>query len=554
VRLSAAKLSRALSYQLDAALRGAGRPEHRENSMTAKHELLDAFTTTPYRPTGLATADQALDSLVGLLEWTTSVVCDNLREHPDLDKAPEAERELLAATAAALHDVGDLLDGKPVEPDLARLERGLTQSVGRLRQITDDEDYASAVHLSFHARTAGVAARTAVTDALISARRADPDVIADPRRRWYGLPPLGSEAGGAERRLAGPLSAAKIMRRQASLRSVWFLNAVRGAVAIAAAIGVADLTGVQHGFWVVLGTLSVLRTNAASTGSTAMRALLGTIAGFVIGALLIVVIGTSAGALWVALPIAVLIASYAPGTAPFAVGQAAFTVVVSVLYNLLVPVGWKVGVLRVEDVAIGCAVSLVVGMLFWPRGAAAVMADDLADAFRQGGVYLTDSADWALGLSHEPPAAARAVTAGLRLDDALRGFLAEQGAKRIPRDDLWRLVMGTLRLRLTAYSLSGLPSMAVEPDPYRLALGDQARQLAIWYDHLASRIGHPDRGAVAPFAPPTLRLSAAIEATVPDRSCAVWVSQHMEHISSHLAELVEPAGNVATQRLVPWWR
>ena len=41
----------------------------------------------------------------------------------------------------------------------------------------------------------------------------------------------------------------------------------------------ADISGVQHGFWVVLGTLSVLRTNAASTESTALRALGGTLLG-----------------------------------------------------------------------------------------------------------------------------------------------------------------------------------------------------------------------------------------------------------------------------------
>ena len=124
-----------------------------------------------------------------------------------------------------------------------------------------------------------------------------------------------------------------MVSRHASLRSVWFLNSVRGAVAVAAAIAVADVTGVQHGFWVVLGTLSVLRSSAASTGATAMRALLGTLIGFVVGALLLLVIGTGAGALWIALPIAVLIASYAPGALPFAVGQAAFTVVISVLFK-----------------------------------------------------------------------------------------------------------------------------------------------------------------------------------------------------------------------------
>ena len=45
----------------------------------------------------------------------------------------------------------------------------------------------------------------------------------------------------------------------------------------------------------------------------------------------------------------------------FAAGQAAFTVVVIVLFNIIAPAGWRIGVLRVEDVALGCAASLVAG-------------------------------------------------------------------------------------------------------------------------------------------------------------------------------------------------
>src|SRR5207247_2499676 len=176
---------------------------------------------------------------------------------------------------------------------------------------------------------------------------------------------------------------------------VWFVNSMRGAVALAVAVAVADVSSVQHGFWVVLGTLSVLRTNAASTGSSAARALGGTAIGFVIGGALLLAIGSNFTVLWVVLPIAVFVAAYTPGTAPFAVGQAAFTVTIAVLFNLLAPVGWKVGVLRIEDVAIGCAVSLVVGVLFWPRGVSSVVGDDLADAFRTGASYLTQAVDWA---------------------------------------------------------------------------------------------------------------------------------------------------------------
>ncbi|HWE88236.1 MAG TPA: FUSC family protein [Pseudonocardiaceae bacterium] len=538
LREAAARSARALADQLDAALRGEGAEPHRDRSTAAKHQLIAVFTATPYRPTGLGVAEQALDNLVGLLEWCTAVICDGLREYHDLSRIDEIERQLFADTSAALRAVATLLaEDTPtseVAPELDRLERGLAASVEHLRQSRGDSDgYRDAVHLSFHARTVAVAARSATVDALVVARRADP--------------------GG--HRHAGLAGAASVVSRHTSLRSVWFLNSARGALALAAAIAVADVTGVQHGFWVVLGTLSVLRTNAASTGATAMRALLGTVAGFIIGALLLLAIGTGAAALWTALPVAVLVASYAPGVLPFAAGQAAFTVVVSVLFNLLVPAGWQIGVLRIEDVAIGCAVSLVVGVLFWPRGAGSLVADDLADAFRAGGAYLLHAAHWALGLRRDPPAGSAADAAGVRLDDALRGFLAEQGAKRVPKEHLWRLVSGTMRARLTANSLAGLPNPLAEPDPVRIMLGERAGQLAAWYDHLASRLDRDDHSAVPMLAPPEFGDPQAADGdAAPDMSVPLWVSQHLTHIAPRLAELVEPANAIAAQRHRPWWR
>ena len=48
-----------------------------------------------------------------------------------------------------------------------------------------------------------------------------------------------------------------------------------------------------------------------------------------------------------------LLAAYAPRAISFAAGQAAFTVVLFVLFNMIQPVGWRVGLVRLEDVAIG---------------------------------------------------------------------------------------------------------------------------------------------------------------------------------------------------------
>jgi uncharacterized membrane protein YccC len=556
LRLAVANNARALADQLSAALAGDRDPKYRQHSLDCKHNLLSTFTSTPYRPTGLAAADQALDSLVGLLEWCTSVICDSLSEYDDLTHIDEVERRLLADTAAVLRDVAALLTDEPTRPQLDCLERSLAESVEHLRRLrSDSAEFAAAVHLSFHARAAAVAAHTALADALIAAHRADPAIVSNGRRRWYGTEPIGADPMRTESRLAGVTTIANAVSRHANLRSVWFLNSARGAIALAAAVAIADLTGVEHGFWVVLGTLSVLRTNAASTGSTVLRALLGTVVGFVVGAALLLAIGSSTAALWTALPLAVLVAAYAPGVLPFAAGQAAFTVVVCVLFNLLVPAGWQIGVVRIEDVAIGCAVSFAVGVLFWPRGAGSLVADDLADAFRTGGVYLSDAAHWALGLRPEAPAASAAIAAGSRLDEALRGFLAEQGTKRVPKEDLWRLVAGALRARLTAHSLAGLPAAPGEPDPLRQQLGEHAGQVAAWFDHLASRLDRADHSGAPMLAPPQLREPVlANGTTVPDLSTALWVGEHLKHVTPRLMELVAPAGAVAAQRHRPWWR
>ena len=170
--------------------------------------------------------------------------------------------------------------------------------------------------------------------------------------------------------------------------SVWLHNSLRGAAGLGLAVLAARLTGVQHAFWVVLGALSVLRSNALNTGQDAVRAMLGTVAGFIVGAALLAGIGTNTTLLWFLLPLAVFLAGVAPACISFAGGQAAFTLTVVILFNILQPTGWRVGLVRIEDVALGVGVSLVVGVLFWPRGAAPALRQALAQAYADGAGYL----------------------------------------------------------------------------------------------------------------------------------------------------------------------
>jgi uncharacterized membrane protein YccC len=314
----------------------------------------------------------------------------------------------------------------------------------------------------------------------------------------------------------------------------------------------------------VLGTLSVLRTSAAATGATAMRGLIGTVAGFVIGAALLVGIGTNPAALWIAFPLAVLIAAYTPGTAPFTAGQAAFTVMLVVLYNVLVPAGWKVGLLRVEDVGIGCAVSLVVGFLFWPRGISSVVGDNLADAFRSGAGYLSEAVSWALGdQASRPERAELALTARNRLDDALRGYMTEQGSKRLSKTDTWTLVMAATRLQLTAHSMASLPTTPhshADEGGLHAALRRQMAELSGFYDRLATEVARPARAAPVPvlLPPPPSGIASAALAPCGGKSAyradGLWVGLQLDHLQAHVADVTGPAERLAAIRRKPWWR
>jgi hypothetical protein len=575
LRAAAAASASALAAHLDSRLRGVPERDGEVPACTvAKHNLIATFSATPYRPTGLTTADQALANVVQLLEWCTSLVADALDGHlvlgrpgPDPGQAAPADRDLLAVAAGLLRDAAALLSGQDATPDIAGMERASEASSAASRQAPHGDPAAAraAAKQSFHAQSIAVAARAVAEDALIITGRATPDVIAAQRRAWFGGRP--DDGPAPRRRLGGLASAAGVVGRHASFRSVWVLNSLRGALALAAAVAVADISGVQHGFWVVLGTLSVLRTNAASTGSTAVRALLGTVAGFVIGAALLVGIGTGPAGLWVALPVAVLVAAYSPGTMPFTVGQAAFTITVVVLFNLLAPAGWTVGLLRVQDVAIGCAVSLVVGVLFWPRGAGSVVGDDLADAYRRGGAYLTQAVDWALGLRGlAPDLADAAVTAGVRLDDALRAYLAEQGSKRIAKEDLWLLVMSTMRLRLTAHSVAMLRGRGASAyrdapahvDEARAALRHRTAELTEFYEHIAAQVGRPDHDHL-PLAAVTVPAEPGVPGTAADGSPhhhrqTLWIRESLHHLGQRAAAVPGPALHIAQQRRTPWWR
>ncbi len=470
----------------------------------AVQAMLDLFFATPYRPTGLSTEARATVRLVDELRWLNLIVLRSGPKHrparPDLHVCAVKQ-----AAAAVLEQSATLLDSphprhEPLADALATMHASLAElehaTVGVLpaepasagRDEHSAQAIVSSLDPSFRAQELSFIVAQLGDNADFSATAAE--------RSWIDRL-LGRQPEGAR----GTLRAAQERAgAHVTRQSLWLRNSLRGAAALGLAVLVADLSSVQHGFWVAFGTLSVLRSNALSTGQNIVRAVLGTVAGFAIGGALVYLIGTNSAVLWALLPIAILFAGLAPAAISFAAGQAAFTATLLILFNLIAPAGWKIGLVRVEDVAIGGAVSLVVGVLMWPRGAVAALSRALAQAYTDTAHYLVDAVAYGVGRcdstgppSPQPsPQAREAAAASRRLDDTFRGYLSERGSKSAPLADVTGLLTGVTGMRLAADAIVDLWSEEGIPEGHRSAAREELTRavagMADWYDHFGASL------------------------------------------------------------------
>jgi uncharacterized membrane protein YccC len=474
--------------------------------------LREQYRGTPYPPTGAAAGAVALAKLVGRVEW---VAGSTTRLGLPADGRAGA-REVVEAVADTLDGSASVIcdgDAHPVDdPELVEALRRATERLdGLLRNALETEvstliDHGPAGEGATVTGDGGSDAPTGWTgpepggsialrlDPTFSARALGiaTEMVADAALEASGAQDPGDRRLGPAGAPPGALVWSRIISHL-SFRSVWFRNSLRGAAGLGLAVAVIEITDVEHGFWVVLGTLSVLRSNAVGTGATALRAVGGTAVGFVVGSVIMVGVGGHTALLWVLLPVAVLVSGVAPAMISFAAGQAGFTVVVVILFNIIDPTGWRVGLTRIEDVAIGCGVSVAVGLLFWPRGATAALGRALSEAFVASSGYLSDAVSRLTTATYRVdtgPGQRAAHRAYLLLDDAFRQYLAERGAKVVPVETVARLTTGSNRLRLAAFTLTTLPAPADHPAPESVevagaVLRDSYASSHRWYEEFA---------------------------------------------------------------------
>jgi hypothetical protein len=279
----------------------------------------------------------------------------------------------------------------------------------------------------------------------------------------------------------------------------------------------------------------VMGSSALTTGTKVVRAVTGTAIGVIVGASLIAIVGVEPAVLWTLLPIAVFGAAYIPRVASFAAGQAMFTMTVLIILNLIAPTGWRLGVLRIEDITAGAAVAVVASLLLWPRGATASVSAAIDAAIDLGSRYLratvlratrgasADTDDNVTALSHDVLVADRTV------DDAVRHYLSETGGQADLRGQLVGAAKRAVRLRIAADIIADIKTPPPQAAYPRACAVLEAHADSVW----ARVAGATDQT----FAPISDELVLALRAEFTGDETAVEAALPLVTIAANLGEL-----------------
>ena len=540
--------------------------QQRQTAAVAVETVRREYGATPKRPAGPTRRDRAFVELLTELERTLEFVTRPFYRQPSTPhpRIEEGDR-LTAAVVRTLEASADVLtEGAP--PDLLGLEEARLahrQALDRwaadaLQDGRSPEDVLAGLDADHTLRVVSYLALAVGSNAVIAA--------GGQVARELPLP-AGTPRKGTTRVV---LRVARTIRTHLVPTSSVLHNSLRVGVGLALAVLLARLLRLDHAFWVVLGTLSVLRSNALATGRTTIQALTGTVAGFAVGALFTAIVGASSPVLWAALPVTVFLAAYATSAIGFVVGQAAFTVNLIILFNLISPVGWRIGLARIEDVAVGAGISVVVGLLLWPRGARGELGLAVAGLYRAVAAFLASSFNRLLELGSPEDAGqmrSLAVQARDRADEAFDQFLNERGAKPLdPRTAAFLVASG-------AHAITAGDAINVVADlGYQAggcvdgarALRAQMQAMVATFVQLADRLGSATGGAG-----PQVRVSdnvlheAALtclhrwkEDPAGGRAAIAVVAagEWIEQLGALAADLEEPVAAAVKGARTAWWR
>ncbi|WP_367325591.1 FUSC family protein [Streptomyces sp. HUAS ZL42] len=186
---------------------------------------------------------------------------------------------------------------------------------------------------------------------------------------------------------------ARRMGANLTRRSVWFQNAVRVALGLAAARLVAGTLDLAHGFWVLLAVLTLGRTTVGATWKAVRQALLGNLVGAAAAGVMLLTVGQHSD-VYAALLVPVMLVAFILGPLLGIVfAQGLFTFLVALVFAQVTPVNWRLSEVRLIDVVTGSIIGLLCGLLAWPAGGHREVRRTMADLLRACGDLIPPTAD-----------------------------------------------------------------------------------------------------------------------------------------------------------------
>jgi hypothetical protein len=341
---------------------GGGTRERLAGLLTEASTAMDAVRPSrlppALRPASAVRRDRALSQAGGAARLILGRTADLFFEDgPEPLNAPHAAT-LLRQAAASTRAAAAALRGDGPPPETEPMDRAVADFRAARLRATPDRIHPDRLRLGALALVVGDAVTVLVTSVRVATGATiDPEnqlAGAAPGPFWYAY-------------RSTPWLWWHRFQEHLTPRSVYFQGALRLALALAAARLLAGVLDLSHGFWVLLATLTLLRTSAADTRSALRPALAGTLVGSVFAAGLLVV-GAQPQVYAIALPLAMVIGFAAGPLFGPAWASGLFTVVVALIFAQVAPVDWHLAEARVLDVAVGAAIGVVIGLFAWPRG------------------------------------------------------------------------------------------------------------------------------------------------------------------------------------------
>ncbi len=229
---------------------------------------------------------------------------------------------------------------------------------------------------------------------------APPPAIPPPWRSSPGAQALGEALAGAARLLTAdriPAAQQRLRRKSRRERLADAIDEVRGgrlirlsAVRLMVCIGVAavmsEILPLERSYWVVLTVAIVMKPDFGSVFARAIQRGAGTVAGAVIGT--VILVSVPYGALLL-IPVAVFAALLPYGRSRnYGLMSVFLTPLVVLLIDLPDRTGWRLAGARLVDTLLGCGIVLVIGYAPWPRMWNAHLPGQFADTVASVCEYL----------------------------------------------------------------------------------------------------------------------------------------------------------------------